>query len=110
MEMSNHFTGLNLGSPLGDQRLDLCEILLAPPARQLRTLTADELVGLGFGLIVFGMIAGTSRAGLMHAAGAYAIIVSRMGAGPNRTDQEAFERTLASLRSASITSAKVRSK
>ncbi|SEU40388.1 hypothetical protein SAMN05421811_11813 [Nonomuraea wenchangensis] len=24
--MSNHFTGLSLGSPLGDQRLDLCDL------------------------------------------------------------------------------------
>src|SRR5262249_31293254 len=24
--MSNHFTGLNLGPPLGDQRLDLCDL------------------------------------------------------------------------------------
>ena len=24
--MSNHFTGLNLGAPLGDQRLDLCDL------------------------------------------------------------------------------------
>src|SRR5271154_6585500 len=25
-KMSNHFTGLNLGPPLGDQRLDLCDL------------------------------------------------------------------------------------
>ena len=24
--MSNHFTGLSLGPPLGDQRLDLCDL------------------------------------------------------------------------------------
>src|SRR6516164_4416402 len=24
--MSNHFTGLSLGAPLGDQRLDLCDL------------------------------------------------------------------------------------
>jgi hypothetical protein len=24
--MANHFTGLSLGPPLGDQRLDLCDL------------------------------------------------------------------------------------
>src|SRR5260221_4744033 len=28
--MSNHFTGLSLGPPLGDQRLDLCDLYAFP--------------------------------------------------------------------------------
>ena len=43
--MSNHFTGLNLGPPLGDQRLDLCDLYAfqAPtdPARTVLILNAN---------------------------------------------------------------------
>jgi len=43
--MSNHFTGLNLGPPLGDQRLDLCDLYAfqAPvdPARTVIILNAN---------------------------------------------------------------------
>ena len=28
--MSNHFTGLSLGPPLGDQKLDLCDLYAFP--------------------------------------------------------------------------------
>src|SRR4029077_4387255 len=36
--MSNHFTGLSLGPPLGDQRLDLCELYaFQSPADKNRT-------------------------------------------------------------------------
>ena len=28
--MSNHFTGLSLGPPMGDQRLDLCDLYAFP--------------------------------------------------------------------------------
>jgi hypothetical protein len=42
--MSNHFTGLSLGPPLGDQRLDLCDFYVFPspadPARPLLILNA----------------------------------------------------------------------
>src|SRR6202040_2224129 len=49
--MSNHFTGLNLGPPLGDQRLDLCDLYaFQSPADSARTVlilnanpTADAL-------------------------------------------------------------------
>src|SRR3954452_13155485 len=49
--MSNHFTGLSLGPPLGDQRLDLCDLYAFPaPADPSRTViilnanpTADAL-------------------------------------------------------------------
>jgi hypothetical protein len=37
--MSNHFTGLSLGPPLGDQRLDLCDLYaFLSPADQSRTV------------------------------------------------------------------------
>src|SRR6478735_5008866 len=37
--MSNHFTGLSLGPPLGDQRLDLCDLYAFPsPADATRTV------------------------------------------------------------------------
>ncbi|MCB0948458.1 MAG: DUF4331 family protein [Mycobacterium sp.] len=37
--MSNHFTGLSLGPPLGDQRLDLCDLYAFPsPADPSRTV------------------------------------------------------------------------
>jgi uncharacterized protein DUF4331 len=37
--MSNHFTGLNLGPPLGDQRLDLCDLYaFLSPADRTRTV------------------------------------------------------------------------
>ena len=37
--MSNHFTGLSLGPPLGDQRLDLCDLYaFTSPADQRRTV------------------------------------------------------------------------
>src|SRR5262249_32333004 len=37
--MSNHFTGLSLGPPLGDQRLDLCDLYaLQSPADKNRTV------------------------------------------------------------------------
>ena len=37
--MSNHFTGLNLGAPLGDQRLDLCDLyVFASPANPDNTV------------------------------------------------------------------------
>lgn len=37
--MSNHFTGLSLGPPLGDQRLDLCDLYAFPsPARPDHTV------------------------------------------------------------------------
>jgi uncharacterized protein DUF4331 len=43
--MSNHFTGLNLGPPLGDQRLDLCDLYAfqspADPARTVLILNAN---------------------------------------------------------------------
>lgn len=43
--MSNHFTGLNLGPPLGDQRLDLCDLyaFLSPsdPTRTAIILNAN---------------------------------------------------------------------
>jgi len=43
--MSNHFTGLNLGPPLGDQRLDLCDLYAfqvpADPARSALILNAN---------------------------------------------------------------------
>jgi hypothetical protein len=35
--MSNHFTGLSLGPPLGDQRLDLCDLYVFPAADPTRT-------------------------------------------------------------------------
>src|SRR5262245_42616486 len=37
--MSNHFTGLSLGPPLGDQRLDLCDLhAFQSPADKNRTV------------------------------------------------------------------------
>src|SRR5690349_2534881 len=37
--MSNHFTGLSLGPPLGDQRLDLCDLYAFPsPANPANTV------------------------------------------------------------------------
>ena len=43
--MSNHFTGLSLGPPLGDQRLDLCDLYVfqspADPARTAIILNAN---------------------------------------------------------------------
>jgi hypothetical protein len=43
--MSNHFTGLSLGPPLGDQRLDLCDLFAfqspADPARTVIILDAN---------------------------------------------------------------------
>jgi hypothetical protein len=43
--MSNHFTGLNLGAPLGDQRLDLCDLYAfqspIDPARTVLILNAN---------------------------------------------------------------------
>ncbi|WP_329138554.1 DUF4331 domain-containing protein [Streptomyces sp. NBC_01476] len=43
--MSNHFTGLSLGAPLGDQRLDLCDLYAfqapADPARTVLILNAN---------------------------------------------------------------------
>jgi Domain of unknown function (DUF4331) len=47
--MSNHFTGLSLGPPLGDQRLDLCDLYTfqspADPARTVIILNANPAVG-----------------------------------------------------------------
>src|SRR6516225_6358521 len=44
-EMSNHFTGLSLGPPLGDQRLDLCDLYAfqapADPSRTVLILNAN---------------------------------------------------------------------
>lgn len=43
--MSNHFTGLNLGPPLGDQRLDLCDLYVfqspTDPSRTVIILNAN---------------------------------------------------------------------
>ena len=43
--MSNHFTGLSLGPPLGDQRLDLCDLYAfqspTDPARTAIILNAN---------------------------------------------------------------------
>src|SRR5437879_13803179 len=43
--MSNHFTGLSLGPPLGDQRLDLCDLYAfqspGDPARTVIILNAN---------------------------------------------------------------------
>ena len=37
--MSNHFTGLSLGPPLGDQRLDLCDLYaFQSPTNRSRTV------------------------------------------------------------------------
>ena len=45
--MSNHFTGLSLGPPLGDQRLDLCDLyaFVSPsdPSRTVIILNANPL-------------------------------------------------------------------
>jgi hypothetical protein len=45
--MSNHFTGLSLGPPLGDQRLDLCDLYAfqspADPKRTVLILNANPL-------------------------------------------------------------------
>ncbi len=45
--VSNHFTGLSLGPPLGDQRLDLCDLYAfvspADPARTVIILNANPL-------------------------------------------------------------------
>ena len=51
--MSNHFTGLKLGPPLGDQRLDLCDLYAfqspADPARTVLILDANPFAeGKGF--------------------------------------------------------------
>jgi len=47
--MSNHFTGLSLGPPLGDQRLDLCDLyaFVSPsdPSRMAIILNANPLAG-----------------------------------------------------------------
>jgi hypothetical protein len=47
--MSNHFTGLSLGPPLGDQRLDLCDLYAfqAPtdPSRTVLILNANPTAG-----------------------------------------------------------------
>ncbi|HVB41769.1 MAG TPA: DUF4331 family protein [Streptosporangiaceae bacterium] len=47
--MSNHFTGLNLGPPLGDQRLDLCDLYAftspADPDRTVLILNANPNAG-----------------------------------------------------------------
>ena len=47
--MSNHFTGLSLGPPLGDQRLDLCDLyaFVSPsdPSRTVIILNANPLAG-----------------------------------------------------------------
>src|SRR5271154_7083662 len=44
-KMSNHFTGLSLGPPLGDQRLDLCDLYAfqspTDPARTVIILNAN---------------------------------------------------------------------
>src|ERR1700691_6440808 len=43
--MSNHFTGLSLGPPLGDQRLDLCDLYAfgvpGNPSRTVLILNAN---------------------------------------------------------------------
>src|SRR5271165_790449 len=43
--MSNHFTGLSLGPPLGDQRLDLCDLYAfqshTDPSRTVLILNAN---------------------------------------------------------------------
>jgi len=43
--MSNHFTGLSLGPPLGDQRLDLCDLYTfqspTDPSRTVIILNAN---------------------------------------------------------------------
>src|ERR1700683_5547926 len=43
--MSNHFTGLSLGPPLGDQRLDLCDLYAfgvpGTPSRTVLILNAN---------------------------------------------------------------------
>jgi hypothetical protein len=45
--VSNHFTGLSLGPPLGDQRLDLCDLYafqsLADPSRTVLILNANPV-------------------------------------------------------------------
>jgi hypothetical protein len=47
--MSNHFTGLNLGPPLGDQRLDLCDLYAfqspGDSARTVLILNANPTAG-----------------------------------------------------------------
>jgi uncharacterized protein DUF4331 len=47
--MSNHFTGLSLGPPLGDQRLDLCDLYAfqarEDPARTVIILNANPQAG-----------------------------------------------------------------
>jgi hypothetical protein len=47
--MSNHFTGLSLGPPLGDQRLDLCDLYAfqspTDPARTVLILNANPTAG-----------------------------------------------------------------
>lgn len=47
--MSNHFTGLSLGAPLGDQRLDLCDLYAfespADPTRTVLILNANPNAG-----------------------------------------------------------------
>src|SRR5947207_11560692 len=47
--MSNHFTGLSLGPPLGDQRLDLCDLYAfqspADPSRTVIILNANPEAG-----------------------------------------------------------------
>ena len=45
--MSNHFTGLSLGPPLGDPRLDLCDLYAfqspADPSRTAIILNANPM-------------------------------------------------------------------
>src|SRR5215470_19453097 len=45
--MSNHFTGLSLGPPVGDERLDLCDLFAfvspADPTRTVIILNANPL-------------------------------------------------------------------
>src|SRR3954471_22297876 len=47
ISMSNHFTGLSLGPPLGDQRLDLCDLYAfsspSDPSRTVIILNANPL-------------------------------------------------------------------
>jgi hypothetical protein len=49
LTVSNHFTGLDLGPPLGDQRLDLCDLYAfqspSDPARTVLILNANPTAG-----------------------------------------------------------------
>lgn len=40
--MSNHFTGLSLGAPLGDQRLDLCDLFAFQSPEELSSDGAQD--------------------------------------------------------------------